>query len=304
MHAGHREASSHDLIRRKNDHERVLIDEIRDELDLADLRERADEEEYVALFARKRALPMQKCHAAPDLADDRLRNRLHMVGDDEHDLAAVEARDDPIRHGRIHEHADERVERGHNAEERGGQEHDDAVESENHAAHIQRIILLHDGGDDVEAARTAVHAEDDAIADTVQHAAEDRCEHRIRHGRIGIQEARCIDAEGKENRAKGDVERVLAPKRLVRRREKRQIVEKHLHADGKREEIVEDHRNARNAARQEVRRHDEEVDRRTADQAAEQDAEIAENTALQGQTLDVKHQGAPFSRPSQRSVGV
>ena len=52
MHSGHREAPAHDLVRRKNDHEGVLVDEIRDELDLADLRERADEEEHVALLAR------------------------------------------------------------------------------------------------------------------------------------------------------------------------------------------------------------------------------------------------------------
>ena len=39
MHSGHREAPAHDLVRRKNDHEGVLVDEIRDELDLADLRE-------------------------------------------------------------------------------------------------------------------------------------------------------------------------------------------------------------------------------------------------------------------------
>lgn len=245
------EAAAHDLVGRHDDHEGVRVDGMRDELDLADLRELDDDEDDVALLAREGALPVQEGHAAPDF-HDAVRDLLRAVGDDQHGLAAVEARDDLVGDHRVHVHADQGEHRGGHAEQERRHAHDHAVEGEDDTAHVERVVLLGDGADDVEAARAAVHAEDDAVADAVEDAAENGGEHEIIDRRVRIEEAREVEAQREDTRADDDVDGVAMAERLPGGHEQRDVVEEGLQADGQLRQVVDDDRDARRAARQQV----------------------------------------------------
>lgn len=259
---------------------------MRDELDLADLRELDNDEYDVALLAREGALPVQEGHAAADF-HDAIRNLLRAIRDDQHGLAAVETRNDLVGDHRIHVHADQREHRGGHAEQEGRHAHDHAVEGEDDATHVERVVLLGDGADDIEAARAAVHAEDNAVADAVEDTAEDGCEHDVIDRRVGIEEAREIEAQREDARADDDIDRVAVPERLPGCHEKRDVVEEGLQADGQLRQVVDDDRDARRAARQEMGRHEEEVDGAARDQAAHGDAEIAQQAMAHH--LEVNH---------------
>lgn len=259
---------------------------MRDELDLADLRELDDDEYDVALLAREGALPVQEGHAAADF-HDAVRDLLRAVRDDQDGLAAVEASDDLVGDHRIHVHADQSEHRRSNAEKESRHAHDHAVEGEDDAAHVERVVLLGNRADDVKAARAAVHAEDNAVANAVEYAAENGREHDVIDRRIGVEEAREVKTEGKDARADDDIDRVAVPERLPGCHEQRDVVEEGLQADGQLRQVVDDDRDACRAARQEMGRHEEEVDGAARDQAAHGDAEIAQQAVAHH--LEVNH---------------
>ena len=170
---------------------------MRDELDFRNLHEIHDCEHDVLFRARKRALPVQERHAAADFRQYGFCDLLSTVGYDEDRLAPLEARNDFVSNRTVHIHADEREHRRCHAEQERRDAHEHTVERENHTAHAQRIILLHDGAEDIEASCTAIHAKDEPITDAVEYAAEDCCEHIVIDRCIRIEKACRIQASGK-----------------------------------------------------------------------------------------------------------
>ena len=135
-----------------------------DKFQFSDLRCPDANEDNVALTARICSLSMQKCDTAVHVVDDTLRDFPMTIGDDQHGLALIESSDDLIHHRRIDEHIDQREHRRRHAKQECGNQHDETVEREKHAAHVQIIVLSHDRRKDVESARAAVHAEYNAVA--------------------------------------------------------------------------------------------------------------------------------------------
>lgn len=189
------EATPHDFAGRHDDHERMRVDSMGNQFDFADLREFDDDKDDIAFLARKGTLSMQERHAAADF-HDAISNLLGLVRDNQHGLAAVETGDDLIRDHRVHIHADERKHCRRHTEKKGCHAHNHAVEAEDDAAHVERIIFLGNRTDDIKAARTAVHAKDDAVANAVENAAEDGREHNVIDRRVGIEKTREVKACG------------------------------------------------------------------------------------------------------------
>ena len=217
---------------------------------------------------------------------------MRAVRDDEDGLALIEAGHDLVRDKAVHVHADEREHRRGDAEQEAGHDHEHAVEGEDHAAHAERIIFLQDGAQDVESARASIHAEHEAIADAVEHAAEDRRQHHIVKRRAGIERPQDVQAEGEDPRADDHIDRVLPAHELQRGQQQRQIVKKRLQADGQMEEIIKDDGDAGRAAGEQMRGHQEEIDARARDEAADGDADVSLHGMLPGK---ISHGAQPSS---------
>ena len=259
-HAWLAEATSQHLAGWYDDHEGLRVDGIDHELDLRDLGQRHDDEHDIALAPRECALPMQESHAAADFHDS-LGDGLSLVRDDEHGLAAVEAGRHFIRDHGIHEHADQREHGRRHTKQESADRHDDAVESEYRAAHIERVELLDHGAQDIEPARIAVHAEHDAVADAVADAAEYGRKHQVIHGGVSVQKAGQVEAQREYARADDRIHRIAASHQPPRGDEQRDVVGKCLQTDGQLRQIVDDDGDAGRTARQQMRRHEEEIDR-------------------------------------------
>ena len=178
------------------------------------------------------------------------------IGDNQHGLALIEASDDLIHHRRIDEHIDQRKHRRCHAKEECGNQHDETVEREKHAAHVQIIVLSHDRCKDVESARTAVHAEHQAVAEPCEYTAIHCCQHHIVHRCIGIEWTCEIEQKGKNRCTDDNIDRIRTSHQLPRHEEQRNVIDERLQTDRQSEQIVDNHRNSGCTAREQMRRNE------------------------------------------------
>ena len=234
---------------------------------------------------------MQEGDPPAHLRDDALSYMLGLVGDDEHCLAFIEARYDLVSHIGIHVHADQGEHSRRHAKEKSRRRHDQAVEGKDHASHIQGVILLHNGADDVKATSAAIHAEDYAVANAVEDTTKNSREHDVIDGSIGIQRLGEIQEEGKDSRTYDDVKGVAPAQSLPGRQKQGDIVEKGLQAYGQMAQVVDNDGNARGAACQQVRRHQKEVDGTAGNKAAQGDTKIPQKPVFEH--LQLYHSAFP-----------
>ena len=140
---------------------------------------------------------------------------------------------------------------------------------------MQIIVFPHDGGKDVETARAAVHTEDKTVTESRKHTAVDGCEHHVGHRRVGIERPCKVEKEGEDRGADDDVDRICLSHQLPRHEEQWDIIKEGLQSDRQPEEVVDNHRDTRRTAREEMRRNQEKVDCTACDQAAERNSGIA-----------------------------
>ena len=206
---------------------------------------------------------------------DVVADGLGLRRDDEDGLLAVEAGGHAVRQLRRHVNGDDTEQRDLDAEERNRTHDDQEVQHKDDRADIEGVVLLGHGRDDVEAARVRVGAEDHAEADAGEHAAEDGVEHRVAADAPVDEEVRRIEENRQRHRAEDRVRGVEAAEDTVGEVEDRQVVDEVLHADGQADQVVDDQGHAADAARQEMRGDQEQVEAQADEQAAERDLEVA-----------------------------
>ena len=229
---------------------------------------------------------MQKGHATPQLHDDFLRNLLRFLRHNQHRLAAIETCNHPVCHRGINKHANQGKHCRCHAEQKCRHQHNQAVSAKNHASHVQGIVFLDNGTNNIKAPCTAVHAKDNAITYTIEHTAKNCRQHQIIHRQISIQKPRSVQAQRKKHRTNYYVNRVLLPHQLPCRQQQRHVIYKCLDTNGQVRQIIKDDSNTRHATSQKVRRHQKQIDGAAGNQAAQGNTGVMHNFMLQGSGSD------------------
>ena len=86
---------------------------------------------------------------------------------------------------------------------------------------------------------------------------------------------RGIENDGEHDRAHDGIPGVEAAEDTVREVDNRQVVDEVLHADGQAREVVDDEGETAEAAREQVRRDEEQVEAQARDEAAQSNLQIA-----------------------------
>ena len=120
---------------------------------------------------------------------------------------------------------------------------------------MEGIIFFDNGAHNIKTARAGVHTKNDAVADTVKHAAENRRQHQIVKRRIVIQHASKVQTKRKDYRPDDYVNRIRFAQQFIRRKKQRDVIKKSLQTDGPTRQIIENYRHTGRAAGEQMTRH-------------------------------------------------
>ena len=76
---------------------------------------------------------------------------------------------------------------------------------------MKGIEFLHNGSNNIEAAGTAIHTENNTIAYAVKYTAENRRQHNIIQGSISIKKSGGIQTKGKYRRTNDNINGIFPP---------------------------------------------------------------------------------------------
>lgn len=274
-----REALARDLGGIGDDHEGLWVMVAHDGLDAADLGEADDGEKDAARFLGEATATVEVGDAAVDVLHDIGADFLRLTGDDDDGFLAVETGGDAVRELGDDVDGDERKEHLLERADECRAGDDEEVQHEDDGAHVDGIVFLHDGADDIEAARVGVDAEHHAEADAREHAAEDGVEDDIRADVPVHDEMREVEEDGEHDGTEDGIERIVAAKHTVSEVEDWQVVDEVLRADGQAREIVDDDGNAADATREEMRGNQEQIIAEARQERAEDDLRVAHDMA-------------------------
>ena len=225
---------------------------------------------------------------------NRLADRLGLVRDDEKGLLLIAAVQRVQGLGRD-KLIDDGIEGALPAEEEAGDDQDDDVEAEDQVPGLDAPLLREIDGDEVGAAAGGVHREADADRDAAENAAEDGDEqgivgNDIRGQHIGQNAADHDQQQGQQGKLLPDIAEADIHRKGVERQVNRRVVgdeAQKLFA-----QALDQHRQARDAAGEQVRGTDKGLDRDCQQQGCEKDGEDAFEVPFPVKRHDVSSEAA------------
>ena len=248
----------------------VGVDVPHDPFQFGNLGEVDDGEDDFFIAAGECALSVEEGRAVVDVPEDGVGEFVGLFGYDEGRFSLGEADDDAAGYVGVDVHGDEGRDGGLDGEEAAGDGDDEAVQRKDNVADFQIVVFFYDGAHDVKAACVGVIPVEDARADAEKYAAGDGGDHRFLDGVPLGDEMGHVDADGDGGGADDGDDGVEFPQMPEREEEDRNVEEGVGDADGKAGDVVDDHGDPGEAARDEVVGDEKQVEAQRVDGASDE----------------------------------
>ena len=197
---------------------------------------------------RKAALALDVGNTAANDLDNRFRNFLVMLADDDNLLFVIKADREGIAGFGHNEEGQQRIQHRLDAEIGNAGQQEADIKNKACRADSHRIMLLDNRADDIRAAARAAHAIHAGRADAVQHAARDTRQQLVMHNIIRRQEMEKVQRYGKNYHAVQRANHIALVHILIGKEEKRHVADKRRRAHRQSGDIIGQHRNAADTA--------------------------------------------------------